>query len=236
MTSPIGGEHWLTRWLERHGLIHSGLWTVVKPVRHFVRRMTAYDLPEKGALYGVWSIQSLWAPLFPTELEDTIGFRTSFPQGEAILISPELMPLPIGYEAFQEHVETAILPFLRSVDSLERFYRLTAGQANPVTPHSNFCLELAMGNFDAARKQMARQRSDWSQKQDDYFDEGELEQIRQLCRLLDDANYGAIARTLHEWEALTAEYSDLKNIWEPSPFPFEPDYGEWLRRTRNAPG
>ena len=51
MTSPIGGEHWLTRWLEQqHGLIHTGLWTVVKPVRHFVRRMMLYDVPENGAL------------------------------------------------------------------------------------------------------------------------------------------------------------------------------------------
>jgi len=32
---------------------------------------------------------------------------------------------------------------------------------------------------------MARQRSDWFQKQDDCFDEDEFEQIRQLCRLLD---------------------------------------------------
>ncbi|GLS31923.1 hypothetical protein GCM10007937_36330 [Mesorhizobium albiziae] len=196
----------------------------------------AYDVPEKGALYGVWSIQSLWAPLFPTELEDTIGFSTSLPQGEAILISPELMPPPIGYEAFQEHIETAVLPFLRSVDSLERFYRVAARQANPVTPHSNFCLELAMGNFDGASKLMARQRNDWFQKQDDYFDEDEFEQIRQLCHLLDDANYGAIARTLHEWEALTAEHSNLEKIWEPSPFPFEPGYDDWLRRSRGKPG
>ena len=93
-----------------------------------------------------------------------------------------------------------------------------------------------MGNFDGASKLMARRRSDWFQKQDDCFDEDEFEQIRQLCRLLDDANYSAIARILHEWEASAAEYSDLGKIWEPSPFPFEPHYDDWLRRSREHPG
>jgi hypothetical protein len=91
--------------------------------------------PGERRVKGVWSIQSLWAPFFPTELEDTIRFSPSLPQGEAFLIAPELPP-PIGYEAFQEHIETAVLLSFRSVDSLERFYRVAATQANPVTPHS----------------------------------------------------------------------------------------------------
>lgn len=185
-------------------------------------------------MYGVWSVQSLWAPLFPTELEDTIGFSTSLNQGEAILISPKSMPEPIQYETFRGYVENTVLPFLRSMDSVERFYReITTKQANLTThtPHSHFCLHLAMGDFDTARKLLERQRNRWFQKDDDYFVEEEIEQIRKLCRLLDDGNYAAIAQQLHDWEASVAEYSNLEDIWEPTPFPFEPGYVEWLRRS-----
>jgi hypothetical protein len=84
----------------------------------------------KSGVYGVWSIQSLWAPLFPVELEDTVGFSTPAPPQGPILISPANIPRPIAYDAFILGVENETLPLLRSIDSMDRFYR--ESPANPV--------------------------------------------------------------------------------------------------------
>jgi hypothetical protein len=226
MVLPINREHWLTRQLERQrDMIHTNLWTVVKPVHHFVRRITAYDVPEKNGLYGVWSIQSLWAPLFPTELEGAIGFSMRPLEGP-IAISLETIPAPLDYQVFCEHLDDAVLPYLRSVDSMERLYQeVKRRQADAVADalESKFCFDLAMGNFDAAREVAARQRAHWFQKQDDHFDEQEMEQVRQLCRFLDEGSYGAIALCLHEWEASAVESANLDGVWEPTRFPFEFD-------------
>jgi hypothetical protein len=81
-----------------------------------------------------------------------------------------------------------------------------------------------MGNFDAARELLARQREYWFHKQDDYFEEQEMKPIRQLSRLLEEGNYSAIALRLHEWEASAVEFAGLDAFWEPTPFPFEPDH------------
>jgi hypothetical protein len=232
---PIGKEPWFAQRLEqKHGLIHTKLAAVVKPAHHFVRQIFLFNAPKENRLYGIWSIHSLWAPSSPTELEDTIGFSTPLPQGDAIMLIPELMPKPMEYGTFEKHIEETVLPFLRSVDSMERFYREIIDRPtnlNTNTPDSKFCLELAMGHFDAASKLLAQHRNHWFQKQDDDFDDYEIEQIRPLCRMLDDGNYGAIARHLHQWEASAAEFSDLGGLWEPSPFPFEPEYKDWARKS-----
>ncbi|RJG46910.1 hypothetical protein [Mesorhizobium sp. DCY119] len=233
--APIGKEHWLTQRLEQQpDVVQTKLWTVVKPVHHFVRRIMAYDIREKNGLYGVWSIHSLWAPSSPIELENTTGFSTPLPQGEVIVIYPDLLPKPIQYEAFEDTVRDEVLPFLRSINTMERFYHEITNRPanlNTNTPDSKFCLELAMGHFDAASTLLAQHRDHWFRKQDDDFDEQELDQIRQLYRFLDDGNYAAIALHLHEWEASVAEHSELDGLWEPSPFPFEPEYEDWARKS-----
>jgi hypothetical protein len=167
----------------------------------------------------------LWAPLFPTELEGAIGFSMRPLEGP-IAISMKSMPAPLEYQAFRVRLDDAVLPYLRSIDSMERLYQeITHNRADAVAGalESKFCLDLALGNFDAAREVLARQRAHWFRKQDDHFDEQEMEQVRQLCRFLDEGSYGAIALCLHEWEASAVKSADLHGVWEPTRFPFELD-------------
>jgi hypothetical protein len=141
MALLINNEHWLTQHLEQQpDLVHTNPWTVVKPVRHFVRKIMAYDVPEKNGLYGVWSVESLWAPLFPIELEGVIGFSVRRLEG-ATFISLEAMPPPLAHDVFRQRIEDAVLPYLRSIDSMERLYQeIAQRQANLVeaVPQSIF--------------------------------------------------------------------------------------------------
>lgn len=76
--APIGKEHWLTQRLEQQpDVVQTKLWTVVKPVHHFVRRIMAFDARRKTGSTGYgasrasghrlpqlnWRIRSASAPL-----------------------------------------------------------------------------------------------------------------------------------------------------------------------------
>ena len=124
MAAAINESHWLCqRLLKQPDLSYVGPWLILSPVSHFARRLTIYDMVGKGGVYGVWSIQSLWAPLFPIELEDTIGFSTAAPPEGPILISPANMPRPVAHDTFILGVENEILPLLRDARPLHRLQR-----------------------------------------------------------------------------------------------------------------
>lgn len=233
---PIGKDHWLTQWLERlPDLAHAGLWTVVRPVHHFARGVLVYDAVEGGGFRGVWRIANLWAFDWSWQLQDTIGYETPSPRGTTVVVI-EKIPPPIPDALFQQQLVQNTLPFLRSVNSMEQLHRLFMARREPdrLDPVQHFRIELAMGNFAAARELVSSHRDEWFGGEVDYFDEDEVERTRLLCALLDSEDYRGIARVFHKWEATVAEGLELEAVWEPSPFPFEEDYEEWVRRSQHS--
>lgn len=223
LVAPIGKRHWLNQLLEQQpDVVHSGLWMVVKPVRHFLRGMTVYDLGGKKGLTGAWSVQGLWTPGMSNELDGYIGSRLPFrKQGPVIIIDVVQSP-PDDF--FREKIEQTTLPCLRSIDSMEALYRESMRKRADLisdSPETHFCFELAMGHFDTARGLLSRHRDNWFHKPVDYFDDEDAERVRRLCSLLEAENYRAIAKMLHASEASNVKNLKLKHLWEPSPFPFE---------------
>lgn len=233
---PIGKEHWLTQLLEQQpDVTHTDLWTVIKPVHHFIRGMIVYDFPEKKGLLGTWDVRSLWVPGASTELEGSIDFGIPFYREGPVTVVDIIAPMP--HDIFRERIEQITLPYLRSIDSMGTLYRESVrnrGNLMSDSPESLFHLELAMGNFDTARQLLERHRDDWFHKPVNYFEEEDAEHTRQLCRLLDHENYSGIALLFHEWEALNVERREIDHIWETTPFPFEPGYREWRQRPGNS--
>jgi len=113
-------------------------------------------------------------------------------------------------------IEEITLPFLRSADSFEAYYRLRTHCLRPPAswPPEHFRLELAMGHFEIARYLARKHRDDWFSKPD-------YGKTQALVTLLDGEDYASIAALLHEWEAITAKNFKIEHLWEPTPFLLE---------------
>ena len=98
----------------------------------------------------------------------------------------------------------------------------------------HFRLELAMGNFDAARMLMRWHRRRWFAEEAASSDASDFAHERRLCALLDANDHPGIARLLREIEKAVAAAYQVGHLWQPLPFPFENGYEDWLRQAASA--
>lgn len=213
MSGPSRTKRLLAPLTERHSdMVYTKDRVFVLPIHKVIRAIRLDMTSMKGLFRPVWSIA------------DLLSMRPS-PGIDGFILYHRYSTGPDFYEDLDEKaqsdllcglIEEHTLPFLRSVDSFEAYYRLRTHCLQPVAswPPEHFRLELAMGHFDIARYLAARHRDDW-------FSRPDYVKTQAMVRLLDAEDYAGIAARLHESEAITAKNFRIDHIWEPTPFPFE---------------
>jgi hypothetical protein len=187
-------------------------WMVVLPLQHVFRGFCLDMTSMKGVFRPVGSIRDLL-------------FMQISPGIDAFIDYHRYRDGPDFYDELDEQAQSQILcrlieehtlPFLRSTDTLEAYYRLRTHALRPISswPPMHFRLELAMGHFEIARYLARRYRDDW-------FSRPDYGTVHSLVGLLDADDHAGIAALLHEWEAVTAKNFRIERVWEPTPFPFE---------------
>jgi hypothetical protein len=193
-------------------LVYVSDWMVVLPLQHVFRGIRLDMTSRKGIFRPVWTISDL---LFVQTSPGVDGFIDYHRYSNG----------PHFYDDLNEQAQSEILcrlieehtlPFLRSTDTLEAYYRLRTHALRPISlwPPMHFRLELAMGHFEIARYLARRFRDDW-------FSRSDRGTVHTLVGLLDADDHAGIATLLHEWEAVTAKNFRIEQVWEPAPFPFE---------------
>lgn len=187
---------------------------------HIVRVIRAIPSHEEGMYYLRWSVECLFVPKSDWVIWGPIGARMKKGYSESV-------PFPgnITSKKLCSELEAHTLPFLRSIPTMEAYYRYAINSARPVSlwPEIHFPLELAMGNFDAARMLMRWHRKRWLEYDKDRAggQGASHDLIQNLCELLDVGNIPEIARTLRATEADSAGTLGMLHLWEPAQFPFE---------------
>jgi hypothetical protein len=141
-------------------------------------------------------------------------------QGLWLLSQPDIQ------SRFLDTCERDVLPSLRAMETISDFAAFS-GEANfPHQPMDFYALrqvpiDVALGNFDAARaicKALASGKSMWS---DSDFEEERTRILTELCPPLQTEDRAALAAVLHRWEAHSVKALKLEKYWEPTPFPIE---------------
>jgi hypothetical protein len=116
-----------------------------------------------------------------------------------------------------EMIDRVTLPYLRTLDSFEKFYwhRLHNNRLISSAPLPHFRLLLAMGHFDVARALACQYGDEWKGR------EAMQGQSLQLLDMLDDDDFDGIADLLRGLEADAAKRYGIEEYWESTPFPFE---------------
>lgn len=208
---------------------------VVKPVHHFVRSANLAEMGEHKSLIGMWSFQTLWS------LEDDAQIWDFIRAGHRLTPSECTLPFAEQAEvAWREEFESVTLPFLRKHGSIPDLLEIAMDPKNPCSDNAyvRFYIDLAAGHFQAASETLQAHHGEWLHDRDYYWSDRDVSEDMRLRKLegsLKAQAHAEIAELLHRWEARAARRAGVEHLWEPSPFPFEPDYNEWLRRSRSKP-
>lgn len=184
---------------------------VLLPVRNVFRSVRLDMTSMKGIFRPTWSITDMLSMQSSPGIDGFILYHR-YSSG------PDFFDLDEKTQSglLCTLIEDITLPFLRSADSFQAYYRLRTHCLSPPGswPPEHFRLELAMGHFEIARYLARKHRDDW-------FSNPNFGMTQSLVTLLDADNFQGIATLLHEWEAITARNFKIEQIWEPTPFPFE---------------
>lgn len=212
MSSPSRTKRLLSPLAERNpDVTYTKDRMIVMPVRHVFRSIALDRTSMKGYFRPVWSITDMLFTQTAPGVDDFILYHR-YSNG------PDFYDLDEKTQSDMlcTQIEEITLPFLRSADSFEAYYRLRTHCLRPAAswPAVHFRLELAMGHFEIARYLAKKHRDDW-------FSRPDYGKTQALVTLLDAEDYVGIAALLHEWGAITARNFRIEQIWKPTPFPFE---------------
>ncbi len=221
MTTAAQIRRELTPLLERHpDLALVGRYIVVKPVTHVLRAVLIDRTGIADAFNPRWFAMHLfelttWAHLTWGELL----FRKS--HGNWKWSKPDAVPI------LCEEIETNALPQLRAMTSLHTYLNFVSqNKARHLLfdqPHHQMIMDVALGDFTAARLRCADPIARWLLETDGWDSDGKdkLGRAQQLCRLLAADDRAGMAALLHAWEAQTVRNLKIEHLWEPTPFPLE---------------
>ena len=125
-----------------------------------------------------------------------------------------------------ETIEADALPYLRAMTSLDDYLAHTSqfgGRDLLVRPTARIIVDVALGDFEKARRTWESQRELWSVDKPSYDEEDKamLRRLRHVGALLESDDRTGLARLLHTWEAQTVKNLKIGHLWEPTPFPLE---------------
>jgi hypothetical protein len=193
----------------------------IRPVRHVLRGIYLDGSSSRGVVRPKWFAMILFQP------EAFIQFRFAgdiYPKlpGRWNLSDPDAPPF------FSAKVEEVALPLLRTLETLEDFYRFAMqddvflfGSLNGLHM-KQVLVEAARGDFAAADRCSAallNVPNAWSRQKD--LAEEFAVTTEKLCPLIAARDRTGIASMLHAWEEQAVKKLKLEKVWEPSPFPVE---------------
>ncbi len=213
MSSPSRTKRFLAPLLERNpDTVYVKDCVVLRPVDHVFRAVALDRTSMKGVFRPVWMLSDMLILRTTPGIEQYLYYAYPLSREEFWSLSE-----PEKGELIAREMDRTTLPFLRTIDSLEKYYwhRMHNNRMIAAYPPEHFRLELAMGHFETARALANGHRESW------FNDKEVSDQTRLLVMLLDAGNYSGIADVLRECEAATAKNFRIEHIWEPTPFPFE---------------
>jgi hypothetical protein len=202
------------------------------PVRHCLVGIS-FDAPHyRGDVIPSWYVTYLFAP--PPRSAGGFGGRIDGAWG--VLGDSGLQDRVFGQ---MERVLAEIIPEETSLDTALEVHKHVPQYFGEMRAESRALLYAALGRFEEAgielQAELAQQKlmieriltsrralkpetsmlefhEEWQSK---------ITSLDQLLNRLVWEDAAAIARLLHEWEALAVKKRGIERYWEPSPFPFE---------------
>lgn len=193
----------------------------LQPVRHVFCSV----LFDKVGIAGAFRPRTVIFPTFGIppglKMRDLEGTGGKYYSTEILKLPEDQLSAEI-----RSDIEASALPFFRSLTIFENLYQyMMYGDPQLWQREAlHFRLELAMGNFGAARMLMRWHRTKWflHELQASPSNPDIHAHERRLCALLDAQDYPGIGKALREIEAVIVADNKVDHIWERTPFPFEP--------------
>lgn len=199
---------------------------VMLPIRHVLRAV-----PFQYGRYGQG-----WLHVGTDHTNIIRGDGIHFPPSVCLLGLPPPYPKiwertqPDHVDLLRDALQNDILPFLRTLDDLDRcaealdqkWARVFSKSADNVYPAALPNL-IARGQLDAAR-QLAHEQINgkpFDELKRFWRDDDTFAAIRRLCDLLERDDRAGMVEVLHQLEEMTATKSGFAHLWERTPFPLE---------------
>ncbi len=200
-----------------------GRWIFVKPIRHFARGIFIGHMLDAAKFRPQWAVVHLFQRqrFFPLDWGEWLYNDASPRPGSWRISDPDIS------SALIEQIEQRALPALRAMTTLDDYLSFVSGHYFRHQlfdwPDSRLIVDAALGNLDAARMIYKENVALWSEEVPTYDDEDRehLSDLLKLGSLVIADDRAGVARTLHEWEAVTVKNFKIEHLWEPSPFPIE---------------
>jgi hypothetical protein len=210
--------------LNRHAdLAMAGGWLILTPVHHLFRGMILDRTSTPGHLRPQWAMVHLFS------------LRGHIPLDWGDYLFDQAHPLPNDiWQRSQaeisailcQRIEESTLPHLRAMTLEDVDLRLQDTDKRLILrPGQNLIVQIALGNFDAARAICSDNLARWSTPKP-YWDDGMRKACARMCdlsALLTADDRKAMAALLQEWEATTVKQLKIEEIWRWTPLPFELD-------------
>jgi hypothetical protein len=219
--------------VERHEdlVALNGRWLWIKPVHHVGLRIYIDSTREADYASPRWNTVETF--LFSTQVDRWLSqFGFHYMRDRAYTGKTEEKnwqwsdPTMLGdLIAF---IENEALPFLRSLDTLEKYVAFTRAtfdrdQRQLHLPEDRMIVDVALGDLDVARKAcldlLPKFREELGPESWPY--NNRRTKIVTLAEPLLAGDRQALAAILHGWEADNMRGTKLEPHWEPTPFPLE---------------
>jgi hypothetical protein len=210
--------------LERHSdLALVGRWIFVTPVHHFARGILV------GRMLDAEAFRPRWAVLHLFEV------RRSFSLDWGELLYNEPSPRPGSWKisdpdisaALIRQIEQRALPALRAIVTLDDYLSFVSQHYFRHQlfdwPDCRLIVEVALGDLAAARATCRDNLHLWSSDRPVIDDEAREKhrRLRGFCALVAADDRAGLAKTLHEWEAISVKNLKIAHLWGATPFPLE---------------
>jgi hypothetical protein len=192
---------------------------IVKPINSFIRYVLLDNTSASYRYNATWNVVPL---VFPRR------FNLLMPGRDTIRGTTGLWDIlePASSNDFVKTLDRQVLPFLRSIATLDDFMVLERQKskswrwAYPVDLEL-FCVDLARGNFAAAETWIANLHADEGLHRQMKEWRSYAEIVEPLAPLVAARDRVGIAAKLREFEAISVKSLGLEALWEYQPFPIE---------------
>lgn len=209
--------------LDRHAdLAIADTWLVLTPVTHLFRGIVLDRTSTPGRLNPQWAMVHLFS----------LREHVPLDWGGYIFDRASSAPRDLWQRSDAEIsailcrcIEELALPYLRAM-TLEKYvdFRLKDIDKRLLSrPGENLTVQIALGNFEAARTICDANLPRWSTPMPN-LDDGMREACARMCdlsALLAADDRKAMAALLRQWEATTAKRLKIEEFWRWEPLPFE---------------
>ncbi|GJE60962.1 hypothetical protein [Methylobacterium trifolii] len=210
--------------LARHpDLVLTGRTLTLLPVRHIVRRIEFLSSPRADDFYPTWILTEMFLPWF--DRSEAIG-RCNERLAHPVRGWNWSWSDPAMADDLVHHIETKILPMLRSLDTFRTclsFIRRHPETIPRLDQSWSMVTDIACGDLDAARSvwgQIGHRYRDGRRSSDPQL-RYRPERYAAIGEPLLAGDRTKLASLLHAWEAENICGGNMEPYWQWTPFPLE---------------